>query len=207
VPTSSSSSGVRGRITEAAERTFLKAGFSQVLMDDLARELGMSKKTLYAHFPGKEALVRAVLEHRIAAVDARMKAIVEADATFREKMQGLTHLLQTKMAEVSPVFIADIRRHAPECFRIIEEFRARAIPCYFGRLLEDGVRDGHLRGEVDRGLLIRVLVTAIQGIVRPDVIGELRLHPQAAVEGILDIIFQGILTPRGRRARRKLLPS
>lgn len=192
------------RITEAAERTFLRSGFSQVLMDDLARELGMSKKTLYAHFPGKEALVRAVLRHRIAGVDAAMREIVESGAAFREKMGRLTHLLQTRMGEVSPVFIADIRRHAPECFRIIEEFRARAIPLYFGRLLEDGVRAGHLRGDVDRELLVRVLVISIQGIIRPDVIGELRLHPRAAVEGILDIVFQGILTPRGRRSRKLL---
>lgn len=195
------------RIIEAAERTFLRSGFSQVLMDDIARELGMSKKTLYAHFPGKEALVRAVLQHRLARVDARMRDIIESSASFREKMQRLTQLLQAKMGEVSPVFIEDIRRHAPECFRIIEEFRGRAIPRYFGRLLEDGVQAGHLRGDVDRQLLIRVLVTSIQGIVRPDVMGELRLHPQAAVEGILDIVFQGILTPRGRQSRRKLLSS
>lgn len=174
-------------------------------MDDLARELGMSKKTLYAHFSGKEALVRAVLQHRIAEMDSALKELIEADATFREKMQGFMHFLRTRIAEVSPDFVADIRRHAPECFRLIEEFRARAIPCYFGRLLEDGVRDGHLRDDVDRTLLIRVLVTAIQGIVRPQVIAELHLHPHAALEGILDIIFQGILTPRGRQARRKLL--
>ena len=41
--------------------SFLLSGFSRVLMDDLARELGMSKKTLYSHFASKEDLLRAVL--------------------------------------------------------------------------------------------------------------------------------------------------
>ena len=40
---------------------FLRSGFSRVLMDDLARELGMSKKTVYSHFASKEDLLRAVL--------------------------------------------------------------------------------------------------------------------------------------------------
>ena len=49
------SSEIGGRIVRVAERIFLRSGFSRVLMDDLARELGMSKKTLYAHLASKEA--------------------------------------------------------------------------------------------------------------------------------------------------------
>ncbi len=55
------SAEIGARIVGVAERIFLRSGFSRVLMDDLARELGMSKKTLYAHFASKEALLRAVL--------------------------------------------------------------------------------------------------------------------------------------------------
>ena len=58
--------GVRDRIVATAERIFLRSGFSRVLMDDLARELGMSKKTLYSHFASKEELLRAVLVQRDA---------------------------------------------------------------------------------------------------------------------------------------------
>ena len=57
---------VRDRIVAVAERVFLRSGFSRVLMDDLARELGMSKKTVYAHFASKEDLLRAVLAHRVS---------------------------------------------------------------------------------------------------------------------------------------------
>jgi AcrR family transcriptional regulator len=194
--------GVRERIVATAERIFFVSGFSRVLMDDLARELGMSKKTLYSHFASKEELLRAVLVQRTREVEQGLEAIVSARESFPLKLGHLARFLQGKVAQVSPVFLQDIRRYAPECFQVVEEFRARAIPRYFGRLFEEGIRSGHVRRQVNRDLLIRMLVLSIQGIIRPQTVEELHLRPREALEHILAIIFDGILTPRGRRARR-----
>jgi AcrR family transcriptional regulator len=196
------STGVRERIAETAERIFLRSGFNRVLMDDLARELGMSKKTLYSHFGSKEELLRAVLERRTGEVDRGLEAIVSAKESFPVKLGHLARFLQGRVAEVSPIFLEDIRRYAPECFRVVEEFRARAIPRYFGRLFEEGIRTGHVRRQVNREVLIRMLVLSIQGIIRPEMVEELHLRPREALDYILAIVFEGILTPRGRRARR-----
>lgn len=195
-------SEVRDRIVETAERIFLRSGFNRVLMDDLARELGMSKKTLYSHFGSKEQLLRAVLVHRTGEIDRGLEAIVSAKESFPAKLGRFAGFVQSKVAEVSPVFFEDIRRYAPECFRVVEEFRGRAIPRYFGRLLDEGIREGHVRPQVNRELLIRMLVLSIQGIIRPEAVEELRLRPGEALDRILAILFDGILTPRGRRIRR-----
>jgi AcrR family transcriptional regulator len=195
-------SGVRERIVATAERIFFLGGFSRVLMDDLARELGMSKKTLYSHFGSKEELLRAVLVRRTGEVEQGLEAIIRARESFPLKLGHLARFLQSNVAEVSPVFVEDIRRYAPECFQVVEEFRGRAIPRYFGRLFEEGIRSGHVRRQVNRDLLIRMLVLSIQGIIRPAMVEQLRLRPREALEHILAIIFDGILTPRGRRARR-----
>jgi AcrR family transcriptional regulator len=196
------STGVRARIVGTAERIFFAGGFSRVLMDDLARELGMSKKTLYSHFASKEELLRAVLVRRTREVEQGLEAIVSARESFPLKLGHLARFLQGKMAAVSPLFLEDIRRYAPECFQVVEEFRARAIPRYFGRLFEEGIRSGHVRRQVNRELLVRVLVLSVQGIIRPEMVEELHLRPREALEHILAIIFDGILTPRGRRARK-----
>jgi AcrR family transcriptional regulator len=196
------SSQTVGRIVRVAERIFLRSGFSRVLMDDLARELGMSKKTLYAHFASKETLLRAVLMQRVAEADQGMESIVSAKESFPAKLGNVARFLQGKMAEVSPVFLEDIRRYAPECFRVVEEFRGRAIPRYFGRLFDEGLRSGHVRPRVHRDILLRMLVLSVQGIIRPEAVGELHLHPREAMEHILSITFDGILTPKGRKARR-----
>ena len=196
------STGVGARIVGTAERIFFAGGFSRVLMDDLARELGMSKKTLYSHFASKEDLLRAVLLRRTREVEQGLEAIVSARESFPLKLGHLARFLQSKVAEVSPLFLEDIRRYAPECFQVVEEFRARAIPRYFGRLFEEGIRSGHVRQQVNRELLVRMMVLSIQGIIRPETVEELHLRPREALEHILAIIFDGILTPRGRRARR-----
>jgi TetR/AcrR family transcriptional regulator, cholesterol catabolism regulator len=196
------SSEIGDRIVRVAEKIFLRSGFSRVLMDDLARELGMSKKTLYAHFASKEALLHAVLIQRVSEVDQGLESIVSAKESFPAKMGHVARFLQANLAEVSPVFLEDIRRYAPDCFRVVEEFRGRAIPRYFGRLFDEGFRAGHVRPQVHRDILIRMLVLSIQGIIRPEAVSELHLHPREALEHILSITFDGILTPKGRKARR-----
>ncbi len=194
----------RERIVETAERRFLPDGFSGVSMDDLARELGMSKKTLYAHFESKEALLHAVLKARIAFVQANLEAIFAVKQPFPEKLQAILHFLHERMSEVSPAFLNDLRKFAPACFAIVEQFRAQAIPLYFGQMFEEGRQAGHIRDDVDEKLLVRMLLASIQTIVRPEVVAEMRVHPSVIIEGILGIIFNGILTPRGRQACRKI---
>src|SRR5206468_10029474 len=66
------------RIVEAARAHFFSHGFRSVTMDDLAEELGISKKTLYAHFPGKIQLLEAVLEDKFAGVEAKLNEITRA---------------------------------------------------------------------------------------------------------------------------------
>ena len=191
----------RQRIVQVAESIFLRKGFSRVLMDDLATELGMSKKTLYRHFDTKEELLRAVLQSRITFGEEVLRGIVATSEPFPAKMRRLVHFVHGKISESGPMFMEDIRRYAPGCFEIIEEFRARAIPVYFGAILDEGIAEGYLRKDLQRDLLIRMLVLSIQGIVRPGVVEQLHLLPTEALDGILSIVFRGAFTAEGRRLR------
>src|SRR5436305_2703935 len=69
---------IRQRIVDAARAHFFSHGFRNVTMDDLAEELGVSKKTLYTHFPSKIALLEAVLADKFAGVEARLGEITRA---------------------------------------------------------------------------------------------------------------------------------
>src|SRR5213595_4359654 len=68
----------RQRIVDAARAHFFSHSFRSVTMDDLAEELGISKKTLYAHFPSKIALLEAVLADKFAGVEAKLEEITRA---------------------------------------------------------------------------------------------------------------------------------
>ncbi|MGE5335771.1 MAG: TetR/AcrR family transcriptional regulator, partial [Nitrososphaerota archaeon] len=78
---------VRRRILAGAEKLFTTYGYSRVSMDELAAELGMSKKTLYKHFPTKEALLLQVIEAFYAQLNADIEAIrLDEALSFPEKM-------------------------------------------------------------------------------------------------------------------------
>ena len=66
----------RQRIVAGARRHFFAHGFRGVTMDDLAEELGMSKKTLYAHFPSKTALLEAVIGDKLQRVEADLDRVI-----------------------------------------------------------------------------------------------------------------------------------
>src|SRR4051812_36969402 len=96
----------RSRIVTGAHKHFLSHGFRSVTMDELADELGMSKKTLYAHFPSKLALVEAVLRDKADRVEADLGRIAaETSNDFLKTLRELLACLQKHTSEILPPFV------------------------------------------------------------------------------------------------------
>jgi AcrR family transcriptional regulator len=170
-------------------------------MDDLAEELGISKKTLYAHFPGKFDLLEAVLADKFASVEAMLKELTRAGslnfpATLRELLAG-TH---RELDEIKPPFVRDMRQKAPEVFKLVERRRAALIQRYFGKFFIEGQRAGMVRKDVPAKLMIEILLALVQSIMNPPKMEELGMMPKEGFAGILKIILEGALTSKGRKA-------
>src|SRR5437016_14555365 len=100
----------RPLIVEAARAHFFSHGFRSVTMDDLAEELGISKKTLYAHFPSKTALLEAVLADKFGSVEAMFKEVTRADThNFPATLQALLAGTQRELDEIKPPLLRVIR--------------------------------------------------------------------------------------------------
>src|SRR4029450_8410601 len=111
----------RQRIVDAARVHCFSHGFRSVTMDDLAEELGISKKTLYAHFPGKFDLLEAVLADKFASVQATLKEITRARPhDFPATLQALLAGTQRELDEIKPPFVRDMRQKAPDVFKLVE---------------------------------------------------------------------------------------
>src|SRR6476620_4915239 len=125
----------RQRIVDAARAHFFSHGFRSVTMDDLAEELGISKKTLYAHFPGKIELLEAVLADKFAGVEARLKEVARAHPQdFPATLHALLANTQRELDEIKPPFVRDMRQKAPHVFKVVEGRRAELIERHFGKL-------------------------------------------------------------------------
>src|SRR5215467_5949310 len=108
----------RQRIINAARGHFFNHGFRSVTMDDLAEELGISKKTLYAHFPGKFDLLAAVLADKLASVEATLKEVTRAyPDDFPATLRNLLTETHRELDEIKPPFVRDMRQKAPDVFK------------------------------------------------------------------------------------------
>jgi AcrR family transcriptional regulator len=190
----------RQRIVDAARGHFFNHGFRSVTMDDLALELGISKKTLYAYFPGKFDLLEAVLADKLTGVEATLKEVTGAHPhDFRATLHELLAGTQRELDEIKPPFVRDMRQKAPHVFKVVERRRAALIERYFGKLFVGGQRAGMVRKDVPAKLIIEILLAMVQSIMNPPKMEELGMMPKEGFSGILKIVLEGALTRKGRK--------
>jgi len=190
---------VRQRIVTAARRHFFTHGFRGVTMADLAGELGMSKKTFYAHFPGKTALLEAVMSHKFEEVEADLDCIMrQTPDDFIPELQNLLACMQRHADEIQPAFVRDVRREAPELFQLAEQRRARILQRYFGKLFVEGRRAGLIRKDIPVDWIIDILLGATRAFVNPPKLAELGLTVREGFSAVISVVLSGVLTTRGK---------
>lgn len=169
-------------------------------MDDLAAELGVSKKTLYACFPSKTALVEAVLKDKVGEIEADLKRLAKEQASDVDAaLHQFLNCLQRHTAEIQPTFIRDIGRETPELFQLIERRRRELIRRYFGALFEDGKKAGMIRTDIPTHLIIEILLGAVQAIMNPAKLTELDLTLEKGYSSIIRVILEGVLVTTSQR--------
>jgi len=187
------------RIVTAARRHFFAHGFRGVTMDDLAEELGMSKKTLYASFPSKLDLLRAVLLDKFRSVEGDLDRVMSsASKDVLAALHQLLACMQQHTEEIQPPFVRDIRREAPEIFQVVQSRRRDVIQRYFGKLFEDGRRSGIIRKDVSTRLMIEMFLGVTEAIMNPTKMAELGLTPTTGYISIIKVMLEGLLTEKGR---------
>src|SRR5207248_7121929 len=178
----------RQRIVEAARAHFFSNGFSSVTMDDLAEELAISKKTLYAHFPSKITLLKAVLADKFAGVEAKLEEVTRAyPHDFSTALHELLSNTQRELDEIKPPFVRDMRQKAPQVFKMVERRRAELIERYFGKLFVEGQHTGMVRKDIPAKLMIEILLAMVQGLMNPPKMEELGMTPKEGFTGIIRI--------------------
>lgn len=196
----SSTDPIAVRIVSGARKHFFAHGFRRVTMDDLARELGMSKKTFYASFPSKKDLLNAAILDKFAELDADLERITSKPSSdFAMTLHRLLACFQHHTQEIEPPFVHDMRREAPEVFQLVEDKRREHIERHFGRLLRQGRRAGLVRKDVPAHVVIEILLGAVQAILNPRKIQELSLTPTTGLLMIMNVILEGALTHKGKQ--------
>lgn len=201
-PEPSATSAFHQRIIGESRRHFLAHGFRNVTMDDLAHEMAMSKKTLYACFPSKTALVEAVILDKFRNVDADLSRITSASSSdCLAALRRLLECVQGHMEEIRPPFLRDIRRESPELFAVVETRRRGLIRRHFGKVFQEGRRAGLIRQDIPPKLAIEILLGAVQAVMNPPKMEELGLTPKSGFTAIMRVVLEGLTTEKARSQR------
>ncbi|MBR5086705.1 MAG: TetR/AcrR family transcriptional regulator [Muribaculaceae bacterium] len=115
---------LREKILRTSMNLMMRIGPQSVTMDMVARDCGISKRTLYETFPNKHNLISDVIKYNQKQANEKFAQIFENSANSFEAMMGVYTLVREFIQKTSPAFLADIKRLYPEAF---DEYKAQEL--------------------------------------------------------------------------------
>ena len=153
------------KLDEILSRTFdlyHKYAIKSVTMDDVARELGISKKTLYQYVANKNELVEKVVLKEMEAAAERHRHIKEMELNAIEELFEVSKIMNEHIKRHNPALYYDLRKYYPALHRkIINQKREKAFEAVL-RNLKKGISEGLYRKEIKAEVIAKLYVSRLE---------------------------------------------
>lgn len=190
----------RQRILEIAMAQFARFGVRTITMEDLARQAGISKKTIYQEFDDKKDLVKAVFAAILEQDRKRLQFILEQGDGVIEHLVQTSKMMRERLTSINPLVILEVQKYFPEAWNLFESFKEETIQQDLIKVLERGKELGYFRPEIDSKVLARVRLTQVTSAFDPKNFAEPDYNLVEEQMIILDHFLHGIFTEKGRQA-------
>lgn len=185
------------KILKTSLGMFFRYGIKHVTMDDIAKELGMSKKTIYQFYKEKDDLVNQLCEVEMVIQEKVFRDIqLSAKDPIHEIM-----LISTKMREmmqnINPLFFLDLQKFYPVAFKRFQQFKEE---CAYKDVLANIKRGkdlGIYRADVDEEFAARYRLGQIDMLMFGNYFNFEKVSFIMASELLLEMFVYGISTPKG----------
>ena len=184
-------------LLEGCEQVFRRIGVRAVSMDDLARELGVSKKTLYKFCKDKGDLVLQVFNRMCNRQDARICALSEGGENAIDGVINTMEYVQTELREMHPSMLFDLQKYYPSAMQRLEEHKQENMEGYLLRNIERGQREGFYRKDFDAKLISRLHMAMVQTMTDPSTLEEFGRPLSELQQELHAYHLRGIATERG----------
>lgn len=187
----------REMILDHAMNMFVKQGVKAVRMDDIARELSVSKRTLYELFEDKEELLyQSILRFTKLGAERRQEQLKNIDNRLEAMICALRDMMSH--APTSSRLRRNMQRFYPAVHtRLEHEFNLRQNQT-IRQWIKDCVADGYLTVTADSDFVVRILVESTQGIIHSDTFDAYDTINMVAYVSYSVIIFiRGLCTAKG----------
>ncbi|MBN8583499.1 MAG: TetR/AcrR family transcriptional regulator [Ignavibacteria bacterium] len=176
---------------------FITEGFYKTTMDEIARDLQMSKKTIYKHFDSKEELLENVCGMRMKLMEEFLDEVVESDEDAITKFLKIIHKQKSMSMNCSPVWFRDLEVHAPHLSREFAKVRQEKVTKIMSKLLEQGKKEKVVE-HVPVDIIITALNGAIEAVTHADFVLNSKYSFHEAMRITAEIFFNGFLTELGK---------
>jgi len=153
-------------ILSSAEQMFFKYGIKSISMDDLSKEMRISKKTLYTFVSNKEELVFLVIKNHLSQEKKKVEETIKNASNSIEEFIMILMFNYERIHEMNPSTLFDIQKYYPQSWDQFSEHKEKYIQSYILQNLKKGIDEGFYRIELNPEIIALIYVNTIDVIIR-----------------------------------------
>jgi AcrR family transcriptional regulator len=194
---------MKERILFASQELFLKYGIRSISMDDIAKHLAISKKTIYEFFKDKDELVQVIMLKELNKNRCDFKKIGKASANVIEEFFEMMQHASEMFGKINPSVFYDLQKYHPEAWNLFQEFKRNYILKIVEGLLKKGIKQGYIRPDIRPEILARMRIAQIDMGFNPDIFPSGKFTVTEVQMAMLEHFLYGICTLRGYKLINK----
>lgn len=189
----------KNNILKGVDTLFMRFGLKSITMDDIANKLSMSKKTIYQYFKDKDALVSEFVSCFLKEQEQEMLRIRKESKDVIEELVKSSEFLKSKVCNVNPVVLLDLRKYHPNAWKIFQEHKTVFVQNHVSETLRNGVFDGYFRKNINVKIIARMRIEQIEMGYNPDIFPQDEFSSADVQVQIFDHFVYGICTLKGHQ--------
>jgi AcrR family transcriptional regulator len=189
----------KSRILAGAEALFMKYGIRSVSMDDIARQLAVSKKTLYQHFADKDELVTVMSQTHMAREEREYLEITAASENAIDELNKISVRLRCDMEDMNPSLLFDLQKFHPKSWALWLNHKNDFIMRSIVRNLKQGIDEGYFRPEINPEVIAISRLVLIEAAFDEQHFPKEKYNLVEVQSQFFDHFVYGLCTDKGRR--------
>lgn len=195
------------KIIETADGLFHKYGIRSVSMDDIARGLSISKKTIYQYFKDKDEIVTLVVKTHIENEKRQFNEILDSSINSVDEMKSFSECLKKNIADINPSLLFDLQKFHPSAWSIWTDYKNGFLKECVVNVINKGKSEGLFRKEIDEQIMALYRIQTVDMVMGPVVFPNDKFDFVELQMILLDHFLRGLLTIKGLEYYEELINS
>jgi len=191
------------KLIRGAEELFMKYGFRSVSMDDIARHLGISKKTIYQHFADKDEVVATVAQSHMRRQHQQFEDIAKAAKNAVEEMAMFATNMKEHLRNINPALLFEMQKYHSKAWNEWLTFKHNVIRDSIVRSMKEGIADGYFRADLNIDILATMRLEQVQMAFDNTLFPRDAYSISEIQAQLFEHFVHGILTDKGRKLYEK----